>query len=108
MILQAARHAFRFDGRNCSGFPPRFGMHQECGAAVQVSAHQVDAALGILPAADHHKLELLMQELFGSLLEGGLNFNKIGQHADWPEVASLAAFDGRKKSLDAFSGVRSM
>ena len=40
-------------------------MNQECGAAVQIRAHDVDAALGVVPVLDHHVFQFFVQEIFG-------------------------------------------
>ena len=88
--------------------PGSFGMDQESGAAVQIGAHEVDAALGIVPVLNDYILELFVQELLGGLFEGGLHFDKVRQDADGVEVFGFTALNGREQALDAFGGIGAM
>ena len=83
-------------------------MHQERRPAVQISAHQLDALLGLGPGLHHHVLQFLVQKLFGGLLKLRIHFDEIGQHAHRLQIAGLPLVDGIKEPLHALGGVGAM
>ena len=68
----------------------RVRMHQERRAAFEIGAHQVDAALGLLPIRRDDVLELVVQKFLSRLFVGGIHLDEIRQHAQRTEVRHLA------------------
>ena len=83
----------------------RLGMHQEGGAAVQLGADEIQAALGLLPVLHHHVFQLFVQEFFGRLFELRVHFHVVRQHAQRLQVAGLAFFERGEQPLHRFGGV---
>ena len=81
----------------------RFRMDQEGGTAIHVGAQKVDSPPCVLPVVDDDVFQFFMQEFFGGLLVGGVDFDKVGEHADGLEILSFAALDGGEQTLYSFS-----
>src|SRR5580692_7822376 len=103
MVAQAAGYAFGV-GELGSGGPAvvRFGMNEERSAAIHVGAHDVDAALGLIPVLDDYVFQFFVEEILGGFFECRFNFDEIGKHAGGAEVVGFALLDGGKEALDAF------
>ena len=83
-LRRAGDAGFRADGRlgqRRIPWPFGFGMHQERGAAIELGADEIEAALGLLPVLDHDVFQLFVQEFFRGLFELRIDFHEIGQHA---------------------------
>ena len=109
MVAQPANHPIRA-GQFVGLAQPFIGyrMNQECCAAVEIGAHDIDAALGLIPIVDDDIFQLFVQEIFGGFFVGRIDLDEIRQHASRNKSFRFAPFDRGKQTLDTFSCIRAM
>ena len=95
-------------GQAAAGVAIGLRVHQEGGASLQFGADEIEAALGLLPVAHHHVLELFVEELFRRLFELRVHFHIVGEHAEGLKVVRLALFERSEEALNALGGVGAM